>query len=280
MSITSPIPILRGSSGTELQFEGDALVLRRTTEEVRIPLLAIGRIRPERRALAVELTHPAGAVPAVHRVEDVSEAAATLFADAVNATLPVRNEETEPVDGSTLVTTRALTESLQERRKRRDKIWAFAIGLAFLALALAVGIHGEWTIALQTLLVGPFGAGTIAFGAGMANSAYRQSYLPRYGITIEAERAEDTRILGGNFGTYVYTDLHGVSRSVYHKSSATTVQVAYHPDKPHTVTVCHSRLHTAGDAVLALGLLLLGLAAEASVVATTVGAFQGTYPGY
>ncbi|MFH8519722.1 hypothetical protein ACH4CE_32485 [Streptomyces gelaticus] len=44
MSTAPPIPVLRGSSGTVLQFDGDALVLRRTAEEVRIPLLAIRRI--------------------------------------------------------------------------------------------------------------------------------------------------------------------------------------------------------------------------------------------
>ncbi|MET8748300.1 hypothetical protein [Streptomyces sp. NPDC004728] len=284
MSITSPIPVLRSSSGTVLQFDGDALVLRRKAEEIRIPLLAVRLIRSEGRAVAVELTAPAGTAPSIHRVEDVSEAAVTLFADAVNAALPMRTEEAETVDGSTLVTAHALIESWEEglksRRKRRRKIWVLAVGLFFFALALAVGIHGEWTIALEILLVGPFGAGSIAFGAMGADNVYRKWYLPRNGITVEAGRAGNTHILGGRFGTYVYTDLHGVSRSVYTRSSAPIVQVAYHPDKPYFVTVCESRSSTAGDAAFAMVLLLFGLGVEGVVITLAVAALLGIYPGY
>ncbi|MFE2326168.1 hypothetical protein ACFXD5_19935 [Streptomyces sp. NPDC059385] len=279
MSITSPIPVLRGSSGTVLQFDGDALVLRRTAEELRIPLPAIRRIRSEGRTVAVELTAPVGAVPCVHRVEDVSEAAGTLFADAVNAALPPRTEETETVDGSTLVTTRALIETRDEQRKRRRKIWVIAVGLFFFLLALAVGIHGEWTVAVEILLVGPFGAGIIAFGAMGADNVYRAWYLPRHGIIVEAGRVGNSQVLGGSFGTYVYTDLHGVSRGVFSKSNAPTVQVAYHPDRPHFVTVCTSRAGTAGDAALAVTLLLFGLGLEGVVITLAIAAFLGAYPG-
>ncbi|WP_329389817.1 hypothetical protein OG625_37310 [Streptomyces sp. NBC_01351] len=281
MSIASPIPVLRSSSGTVLQFDDDALVLRRTTEELRIPLRAIRRIRSEGRAVAVELTAPAGTAPAVHHVDDVSEAAVTLFADAVNAALVTLTEEADTVDGSNLVTARALTESREERRKRRRKIWALAVGLFHFALALAVGIHGEWTLALAILLVGPsFGAGSIAFGAMGADSVYRQWYLPRNGITVEAGRVGNARVLGGSFGTYVYTDLHGVCRSVYAKSGAPTVQVAYHPDQPHVSIVRETRSSTAGDAALAVALLLFGLCVEGGVITVAIGAFLGMYPGY
>ncbi|MFE7331384.1 hypothetical protein ACFU8W_42065 [Streptomyces sp. NPDC057565] len=208
------------------------------------------------------------------------EAAVTLFADAVNAALAMRTEEADTVDGSTLVTARALTESREDRRKRRRKIWALAIGLFFFALALAVGIHGEWIIALEILLVGPFGAGIIAFGAMGADSVYRKWYLPRHGITVEAGRVGNAHVLGGRFGTYVYTDLHGVSRSVYTRSSDPTVQVAYHPNKPHFVTVCGTRSSTVGDAALAVVLLLFGLGVEGLVITLAIGAFLGRYPGY
>jgi hypothetical protein len=264
-----------------LQFDDDALVLRRTSEEFRIPLRAIRRIRSDGRAVAVELTAPAGTAPAVHRVDDVSEAAVTLFADAVNAALAMRTEEADTVDGSALVTVRALTESPEERRKRRRKIWAIAVGLFHFALALAVGIHGEWSIALVILLVGPsFGAGSIAFGAMGADNVYRQWYLPRNGITVEAGRAGNARVLGGRFGTYVYTDLHGVSRSVYTRSSAPTVQVAYHPDKPHVAIVREKRSSTAGDAALTVALLLFGLGVEGGVITVAISAFLGMFPGY
>ncbi|MER6996970.1 hypothetical protein [Streptomyces sp. NPDC000410] len=79
-------------------------------QEPRISLAAIARVRAEGRAVAVELTAPAGAAPAVHRVEGVSEAAGTVFADAVNDALPERADGDETDDGSTLVTTRTLND--------------------------------------------------------------------------------------------------------------------------------------------------------------------------
>ncbi|MEU6315309.1 hypothetical protein [Streptomyces sp. NPDC047014] len=282
MSIASPVPVLRGSQGTVLRFDGDALVLRRAAEELRIPLPAIGRVRPEGRGVAVELTAPAGAAPTLHRVDGVSAAAVSLFADAVNAALPPRTGQAGTVDGSALVTARALAESPEERRqhgrKRGRKIWALAAGLFFSALALAVGIHGEWTLAIEILLVGPFGAGIAAFGAMGAENVYRQWYLPRNGITVEAVRAGNADVLGATFGTYVYTDPHGVSRSVYTRSSAATVQVAYHPGRPHLVTVRSSPSGTAGDAALAATLLLIGLGAAGVMITLAVAAFLGAYP--
>ncbi|MEV0452844.1 hypothetical protein [Streptomyces sp. NPDC050600] len=89
MPITSPIPVLRGSGGVVLQAEDDDLVLTRGREETRIPLQAVRTVRAEGRTVAVELTAPAGSTPAVHRVGGVSEVAATVFADAVNASLPL-----------------------------------------------------------------------------------------------------------------------------------------------------------------------------------------------
>ncbi|MFE2557370.1 hypothetical protein ACFXGT_15355 [Streptomyces sp. NPDC059352] len=62
---TSPMPVLRGSGGTTLQAEEDALVLRRWRKEKRIPLQAVRQVRAEGRALAVELTAPAGTTPPV-----------------------------------------------------------------------------------------------------------------------------------------------------------------------------------------------------------------------
>ncbi|MFE2561179.1 hypothetical protein ACFXGT_35250, partial [Streptomyces sp. NPDC059352] len=100
MSTTSPIPVLRGSGGVVLQAEDDDLVLTRGREKTRIPLRAVRRVRTEGRAVAVELTAPPGSTPAVHRIGGVSEAAATMFADAVNA-LPERADESaEAADGS------------------------------------------------------------------------------------------------------------------------------------------------------------------------------------
>jgi hypothetical protein len=56
MSITSPIPVLQGSRGTVLRSDGEALLLSRPHEELRIPLVAIERVRAEGRSVTVELT--------------------------------------------------------------------------------------------------------------------------------------------------------------------------------------------------------------------------------
>ncbi|WP_199837006.1 MULTISPECIES: hypothetical protein [unclassified Streptomyces] len=58
-----PIPILRGRAGTTLQAQDDVRVLSRRRKEERIPLQAVRRVGAEGRALAVELTLPAGTTP-------------------------------------------------------------------------------------------------------------------------------------------------------------------------------------------------------------------------
>lgn len=251
--------------------------MRRKTEEVRIPLLAIERIRSERRSLAVELTAPSGTVPAMHRLDDVSEAAADLFAEAVNAVLPERPASAE---GSRLVTTRAVTESQEERDKRRRRWWGTAVVLVCAGLAAAVAAHGVWTFAFLIMLVGPVGALLTAIGADMVRLRYRSRYLLRHGVTVEARRVSETRVLGGEFGTFVYTDMHGVERRVNVKSRSATVQVVYHPDKPGIVTEYGSRASRASDTVAALCFLVFGLIVDATVIGVAIGSFQGMYPGY
>ncbi|GAA3897185.1 hypothetical protein GCM10022244_04300 [Streptomyces gulbargensis] len=278
MSIASPPPVLRSADGALLRFDGDALVLSRKTEEARIPLLAIACIRSEGRSLAVELTAPSGTVAAVHRVDDVSEAAARLFAEAVNAVLPP--ERPADADGSKLVTLRAVTESPQERDRRRRRRWGIAVVLVCAGLAVAVAARGVWTFAFMILLIGPVGALLTAVGADMARLRYRSRYLLRHGITVEARRVGETSVLGGEFGVFVYTDMHGVDRSLNVRSRSATVQVAYHPDKPGVVTEHGSRSSRASDTVAALCFLVFGLVVDATVIGVAIGSLQGMYPGY
>ncbi|MFI7008401.1 hypothetical protein [Streptomyces sp. NPDC050145] len=284
MSITSPIPVLHNSGGSTLRYEDEALVLRRSDEEVRIPLPAVARIHAEGRAVAVELTAPTGTAPAVHRLDDVSEAAAALFAEAVTAVLPERAAGADPVDGSALVVVRALTESPDEERrrraKRRTRIGIATVGSVFLALALAVGIHGQPIVALLTLLVGPVGAASLAYAWMGAEDLYLQWYLPRRGITVQARRVGQSRIMGGTFQTYVYTDLHGESRTVHHRGGGATVEVAYHPDKPHIVRIPESRGQKAGSVAVTVFLILFGLVVELATVYLLYAAFVDGYPGY
>ncbi|MEU9105730.1 hypothetical protein AB0D54_15380 [Streptomyces xanthophaeus] len=56
------------------------------------------------QSVTIELTAaPAADTMHVHRVWNVVDAAAFAFADAVNAALPERTEETEAIDGADLV---------------------------------------------------------------------------------------------------------------------------------------------------------------------------------
>lgn len=207
----------------------------------------------------------------------MSEAAASLFADAVTALLP---ERPEGAGGSELVTTRAVTESQPDRDKRRRRIWATAVVLVCAGLAVAVAAHGVWTLAFLILLLGPVGAALHAVGADMVRIWYRSWNLRRHGVTVEARRVGGTRILGGEFGTFVYTDMHGVDRSVYSKNRTATVQVAYHPSKPSLVTEYGTRSSRASDIAGALIFLCLGLAIDAAVIGVAIGSFQGAYAGY
>ncbi|MEU2508562.1 hypothetical protein ABZ621_28120 [Streptomyces sp. NPDC007863] len=285
MSLTSPIPVLRGSGGTVLQSEADGLVLSRADVETRIPLQAVRRIRAEGRAVAVELTAPAGATPAVHRVDGVSEAAATVFAGVVNATLPERAEEAgETADGSALVTVRALTEpepeSEQDRRTRVFRLWLGTVALLAVVLTVAVWIAAPAVIALPLLVAVPFGATATTAGFIGLKIVRNEWYLPRKGITVEAVRRDGTTDQFGVTGNYVYTDMDGQSRAMFAQSRAEVIQVAYHPQNPSTVVACQSLPRRSVWAVVCAGILLLGLAVDILVVGLAVFAFQGEYDNY
>ncbi|POX56218.1 hypothetical protein C3489_05685 [Streptomyces sp. Ru71] len=190
MSITSPIPVLQGNRGTVLRSNGEALILSRPNEELRIPLVAIARVRADGRSVTVELTAAAGTTPAVRRVGGVSEAAARVFAEAVNRALPERGEEDAVVDGSSLVVTRVLTESPAERRRSILRWGLLSVALVIAALALTIGIRegglSGVILAVVTLFNGAVAAVATAIGAAGLWVAYRGWYLTRHGITVDA----------------------------------------------------------------------------------------------
>ncbi|MFF0201224.1 hypothetical protein [Streptomyces sp. NPDC005017] len=268
MPTTSPIPVLRGSGGSVLQAEDTDLVLTREREETRIPFQAVRTVRAEGRAVAVELTAPHGSAPAVHRVGGVSEAAATMFADAVNASLPERADESAEVpDGSGLVTVSTLTESDEDARFRRFTFWAWTAGLLIVAMTVVIGILGSMGMALLFLMVTPFGVGVTAFGAVSMKGMYDMWYLPRHGITVEAKR---------NGVSYDYTDMQGATHSridLLGRSTAQTVQVAYRPGCPDMSTFVYSWLRKVWLTFFSLVILLVGLAVTAVSVAIVVELF-------
>ncbi len=257
MSISSPVPVLQGDRGTELRSVGEELLLRRPDAELRIPLAAIARVHADRRDVVVELTAPVGVAPTAHRVTDVSAAAGAVFADVVNAALPDRGAEEVTVDGSTLVVTRSLVigDDAGEADENLVPIGLPAYGISLMyagcaavaVLAVVVGVlGGDWSRAIATLLLGSAGASGTYFVVMLFAGAWREWYLPRFGITVEGRQVfrEDD---GDTVQAFTATD--GVVRYIRgHDKKGRAARVAYHPRDPAYATVCPA----TRDMVLAL----------------------------
>ncbi|MFF3014964.1 hypothetical protein [Streptomyces sp. NPDC057939] len=270
MSITSPIPVLQGDQGIELRSEGPELLLRRPEDEVRIPLAAIARVHAEGRVVAVELTAEAGAEPVLYRIENVSRAAGGAFADAVNGTLPERAAGEETIDGSTLVTVRRLRhadgdcdggdEEDEEVRGRRWTHYKWAtcvVGAALVAFSVVVAFAGEDVgRAVAVLLVGAVGAMFTLAVASTLGFAWDNWYLPRHGITVEAQPAW----IGGR-ATHAYTDTSGNTHPYDGSSSDAggATRVAYHPRRPNQAVRCEGRGRQVKD--LSVSLIVFCVAA-------------------
>ncbi|MFB7375573.1 hypothetical protein ACFC0D_37765 [Streptomyces sp. NPDC056222] len=254
MSITSPIPVLQGDKGTELRSADEELMLRRPDDELRIPLTAIARVQAERRAVSIELTAPAGATPTVYRVTDVSAAAASVFADVVNAALPERAEGETVIDGATLVVTRSLIAGEEEDEDdevrgglpKPAKWTTYTAFAAVAALAVVVGLlDRNWGRGIATLLLGELGVGASFLAWAGLTSVWEDWYLRRYGITVDARQ-----IYRNGTTTNAYTDTDGVTRYVGGSNKGKPVQVAYHPRKPLTAVVRTGRGDQVGSLIL------------------------------
>ncbi|MFF5917456.1 hypothetical protein ACFY8C_03810 [Streptomyces flavochromogenes] len=261
MPITPPIPTLGGPQGTGLRATGDALLLRRVQEEVHIPLKAIGRVRAEGRAVAIELTAAAGAVPAVHRFEDVDEAAAAAFAEAVNAALP---EEKEMVDGTRYLSGNRLGDLNTVKLFRRLKRAALYGALVIVALCVLVIATGHAAGIVAIIPGGAFALFFLVLGCGAGYPSYEEWHLRRHGVTVAAERVP------GEQGTFLYEDPIGLQRTVRSFAAAWTIDVAYDPEDPGRVVVLRSRGRRLLDVALVGSGIAIGLLAAAGVLTFTV----------
>ncbi|MFD5108905.1 hypothetical protein [Streptomyces cinereoruber] len=202
--------MLRGRGDAVLRFTGAAVVLGRADGEHHIPLEAIESVHPEGRSVEVELIALADAEPAVYRVEDVSEAAATAFADAVEAALP---DEVVDVDGSALVTHRPPA-------------------VPVLALDVFLGVAGrlEYALAFWIAFVVTAVGGLLA--GDMGRDLHRMWRLPRYGITVTAESWHKA------YGSWVYRyrDTTGVLHTYKTRSVLASKELSYDPRDPKVAT--------------------------------------------
>ncbi|MCJ0874353.1 hypothetical protein [Streptomyces sp. AP-93] len=234
MSIAPSLPILHGRKGTDLRVTGRELVLRRAPLEHRIPFAAIAGVHAEGRAVEVRLTAPAAIAPTVLRVEDVSEAAATAFARAVNAALaPADAAGSVVVDGSTLVTTRT-AESEPETRTPREALhrkvkWLSAgSALVIVAMSVLVGFFGEPVNIVGIVLFGGTGFPLVIAAVVLAPEGLRPWRLPRHGITVTADHARDS----AQPWLYLYSDLDGNVWKYLDSSGRVSVEVSYDPRDP------------------------------------------------
>ncbi|MFI9207285.1 hypothetical protein ACIGW7_03945 [Streptomyces sp. NPDC053253] len=271
MSITPSIPVVQGRAKTTLQYEGDALLLSRRHDEVRIPLAAVAQVRAEGRSLTVELTAPAGATSYAHRIDGVSEAAAVMFAAAVNAALPGTAGRDTAADGTALVETRDRPVSRRERKTRLIKRWAAAtLGLLVL-LCVLVAVAGQPIGILIYTPAGLVAAASSVAGVVALTDWHREWRLMRHGITAFAAEVPERP------GQYLYVDPAGMIRNVFTWPGGMAVKVSYDPQDPGNVVLPRRAFSRRVELCGGLFFAGLGLATFASLIALTVGVLLGTF---
>lgn len=273
MSITSPIPVLHAGGETVALVENDVLIVRRPHEQTHIPLKAISRVLAEERSVTVELTAaPTTEKTHVHRVWDVVDTdAAVAFADAVNAALPERTEETEAVDGADLVWGERLYQPSYRNWLRGVKRGALVATLVAIGACVLVGVMGS-PAAMAVIIPASFiGIPVLALGALLAYDPVEERYLRKHGVRTAAIRLQDQP------GRYAYTDQGGSVRTVRHSIPTWSIEAAYDPRDPGRVLPLRSRGKRIRNAILVLFILGIGLLFTGGAVAGLVGAFLGKF---
>ncbi|MDV5145569.1 hypothetical protein R1T08_15455 [Streptomyces sp. SBC-4] len=270
MSITPSIPVVQGSGKSTLQYEGDALLLTRRHDEVRIPLAAIAQVRTAGRSLTVELTAPAGATSYAHRIDGVSEASAAMFAAAVNAALPEAAGRDTTADGTALVETRTRPVSARERKIRLVKWWSAATVAPVVLLCVLIGVAGEPVGIVLFVPLGFVAAASALTSLISLNSWYREFRLTRHGITTLAVEAPDRR------GMYLYTDPAGLVRHVLTWPGRLSTKISYDPANPADVILPRSTFFRRGELFFGLFCALCAVGFYATMIAMVVQTFTGS----
>jgi hypothetical protein len=269
MSILNPIPLLQGRGATMLSAEPDCLVLERPGEELTIRLEAVARVRAEGRAVAVELRAPAGAEPLVYRVEDVSEAAATLFAKGVTSLLPAP-EDGEEIDGATLVVLRTRRPEHRRRFLRRIKWLALGCQGSMAALSTAAALADDMGTAIAMVPVGLLATAGFGVGGYLLGTWWHERRLVRHGVTVAAVEARP--------GVYLYQDGTGMQRVLVHGVDAVAVTVAYDAQDPTDVVALQIPFTRRLNAGLGAFLVFCALNAAALAVLFLVETFKDGVP--
>ncbi|MGA5195919.1 hypothetical protein [Streptomyces exfoliatus] len=270
MSITPSIPVVQGSGKSSLQHEGDALLLTRRHDEIRIPLAAIAQVRAEGRSLSVELTAPAGATAFTHRIDGTSEAAAAMFAATVNAALPEVAGRDTNADGTALVEAHTRPASRRERRNRLLKWWTAATVAPVVVLCVLIGVAGQPVGIVLFVPLGFVAAASTLMSLVSLSSWYREFRLTRHGITTLAVESPDRP------GMYLYTDPAGLVRQVFTWAGRLSTTISYDPANPADVILPRSALFRRGELCFGVVCALGGVAFYATMIAMVVQSFTGS----
>ncbi|WP_307705290.1 hypothetical protein [Streptomyces sp. V1I6] len=267
MSITPPsLPVLHGRGGAVLTADREALVLDRPREQVTFGPGAVARVRAEGRTVTIELRARHGAAPTVYQVEDVSEAAAAVFTDGVNALLPDR--EDGEVDGTALTVVRSLTPTWHQRFVRRLMWGLFGFLVTLVAFTVAAGLAGTVVSVIAMVLIGGITCVCLGIGVYTVRRWLRERWLRRHGITVTATEAATP-------GAYVYMDGTGTYRGFMHGEDGPYVTVSYDPRDPADVLVPQAPHLRLLNTVIGSFLLLCSLCGVALLVLLVVDAFTG-----
>ncbi|WP_329533107.1 hypothetical protein OG568_24545 [Streptomyces sp. NBC_01450] len=266
--------VLRARRTTAL-FERDAVLLDRGGMRLRIPLTAIETVRTgggsRRRVIEIVLTS-ADATPVVHTLSPPNATAATAFADAVNAALPVRDAVEPRADGAPSVTTVPVPPRTEQKdrwttsRERRVP-WAFG-ALFALGTALAAATGGWVFIVLWAASYTPF-----LVGCALTHIVYRVTVdwwlLRRRGITVLAVYKDSDYVGEVLAKTYSFTDAAGEERTFRGSGRLVAtdperIEVTYDPCAPKRMT---TRKGPAVRMLSVLAYVLLGLPVTAATAA-------------
>lgn len=206
-------------------------MLERRGETLAIPVGAVAHLRAEARCVTVELRALAGTTPSVQRIEDVSEAAAVVFVEAVNALLP---DPVGEVDGGALVVVRSFARTrLQKFRRRLLGCVLGALG-SVIGLFVALTATAEGSDAKGSAFVGGITGGLTVLLVGLCvlfwGASFHERRLRRHGLSVVAVRTDRPRV-------YRFTDSGGSTRYFSHLSAAPSEQVGYDPRDTSDVLV-------------------------------------------
>ncbi|WP_329120766.1 hypothetical protein [Streptomyces sp. NBC_01353] len=265
MSITSSIPVLQGRGGSVLYAEEQGLVLERPGEVVTFLAGSVGRVHAEGRSVTLELRAKAGVTPVTYRIEDVSEAAAVVFADALNALLPV---PTDDIDGTSYTVVRSLSPTWHQRFLRRIKWLVIGCLGAVVALCVVVAVAGQAGIIIGLVPVGGITTAGLGVGAYTVGRWIRERRLIRHGVMVFATPSDAP-------GVYLYTDNTGTTRPLAYWGSEPFVQAGYDPRDPSDALVPQAPLLRRLNFALGLFIAFCALNGVAMLVFLTVDAVTG-----